>query len=86
MIVVSSKEFTTHQRKYYGLAMHDELCITRGRNRFRLVPEPADGVIYHEPDEDFYRSISIDELRERVKKNVHQWYKERDGSNSITGG
>ena len=28
-----------------------------------------------EPDEDFYRAISIEELRRRVKEDIHQWYK-----------
>ena len=37
-----------------------------------------------EPDEDFYRAITIDELRKRVKEDIHQWYKERNESNSIT--
>jgi len=43
-------------------------------------------VVYHEPDEDFYRSISIDELQRRVKEDIHQWYKERNENNSNTKG
>jgi predicted transcriptional regulator len=88
MTVVSSKEFTTHQRKYFGIAMDGGVCIKRGRNMFRLMHEPVadEQPTIFEPDEDLRRSISIDELRERVKRNVHQWYKERNESSSVTGG
>jgi hypothetical protein len=41
MTVVSSKEFTTHQRKYFGMAMDSGVCIKRGRNMFRLMHEPT---------------------------------------------
>ena len=34
--------------------------------------------VYYKPDEDFYGSITIDELHRRVKEDVHQWYKERN--------
>jgi hypothetical protein len=39
--------------------------------------------VYYKPDEDFYRSITIDELHKRVKEDVHQWYKERDEYHSV---
>ena len=35
-------------------------------------------MVYYEPDEDFYRSISTEELLRRVKEDIHQWYKERN--------
>ena len=44
--------------------------------------ETVDEIIYHEPDEDFYNSISMDELLKRVKEDIHQWYKERNENNS----
>jgi len=37
--------------------------------------------VYYEPDEDFYNSISIEELRERVLEDVHQWYREKNRNN-----
>ena len=39
--------------------------------------------VYYQPDEDFYNSITIDELHRRVKEDVHQWYKERNENNSL---
>jgi len=37
--------------------------------------------VYYKPDEDFYNSISIEELRERVLEDVHQWYREKNKNN-----
>ncbi len=67
MIAVSSKEFTTHPKKYFGMAMDNEVCIRRGRNMFRLMREPTiDEQPLLEPDADFYRSITMDEVRDSV--------------------
>jgi hypothetical protein len=44
------------------------------------------GRIYYEPDEDFYNSITIDELQRRLKVNIHQWYKEKNENNCVTEG
>ena len=88
MTVVSSKEFITNQKKYFDLAVNEEVFIKRGKNIFHLVcttvDETVDEIIYHEPDEDFYSSITIDELQKRVKEDIHQWYQERNENNCNT--
>ena len=92
MTVVSSREFAANQRKYFDMAENENICIKRGKSRFHLVYQfdemYADTSEYDkvlEPDEDFYRAISMDELCRRVKQDIHQWYKERDESNCIAG-
>jgi len=87
MTVVSSKEFATKPTKYYNLAQNEQVAIKRGKNMFHLVFRPFEKTKERvfEPDDDFYRSISMDELRRRVKEDIHQWYKERDDSNSVAG-
>jgi len=88
MTVISSKEFATNQAKYYNLARNGQLGIKRGKNMYHLTYAPIEAYPEQpvfQPDDDFYRSISIDELRKRVKEDIHQWYKERNDSNSITG-
>ncbi len=77
MTVVSSKEFTTHQRKYFGMAMNNEVRIKRGRNMFRLMHEPTDDVIYHEPDEDLRRSITKDELLAGIFEDMEKIFAKR---------
>jgi len=71
MTVVSSKEFVTNQKKYFDLAVNEEVFIKRGKNTFHLVCTTVDNTtvdetIYHEPDDDLCRAITMDELRERT--------------------
>ena len=67
MVLVNSAEFATHQEKYFNLAMDNEVHIKRGQYTFRLVCEPviAEQPIL-EPDEDFYRAITMDEFKQKV--------------------
>ena len=92
MTVVSSKEFVTNQKKYFDLAVNEEVFIKRGKNKFHLLrinrnhtpqnesedKEP----VYYEPDEDFYNSISMDELLEGVLEDIHNFYANKNESNS----
>jgi len=84
MTVVSSKEFAINQNKYFDLAMKEQVFIQRGDNIFLFTHsnEKFKSELIFEPDEDFYQSISMEELRKRVLNDVHQWYKEKNESNS----
>ena len=88
MTVISGKEFAVNQERYFNLAINEEVCIKNGENMFRLMYSPVKETnqerVYYEPDEDFYRSISMDELRKRVLEDVHKWYKEKNECNSNT--
>ena len=69
MTVVSSKEFATNQTKYFNLATNEQVIIKRGKNMFHLVCKPVENTkkqVYNEPDDDFYRSVSADEFRNRL--------------------
>jgi len=84
MTVVSSREFITEQDRYFDMAMNEQVYVQRGDNMF-VVTSAGDRKKRHKaPDADFYRAITMDELRRRVKEDIHQWYKERDERNSIT--
>ena len=90
MTVVSSKEFATRPTKYYNLAVNELVAIKRGKNMFHLTCTNGHNTNEYEqvfqPDDDFYRSISMDEFLERVKKNVHQFYEsKRNESSNIAG-
>ena len=84
MTVVSSKEFIANQKKYFDLAVNEEVFIKRGNNMFHLICTNVDNItieetnvkerVYYEPDEDFYRSISMDELLEGVLEDIHKFY------------
>jgi len=81
MIIVSTKEFVTHQKKYFDMAISEEVCIKRGKDMFRLLSnsdkvENIRSRVYYEPDEEFYNSITMEDLRKRVLTDIHQWYRE----------
>jgi len=68
MTVVSSREFLTNQKRYFDMAVNENIFIKRGKNRFRLAysnNEVQEDKIIHEPDEDFHRSITMDEFIEK---------------------
>ena len=78
MTVVSSQEFAANQNKYYDLAIDEDICIKRGNNMFQLMCTDINNTVkervYCEPDEDFYKSISMDELLEGVLDDIHKFY------------
>jgi len=76
MTVVSSKEFVAHQEKYFDMALEERVMIQKGDNMFiiqNFVPHDEPDVIF-EPDDDFYESITMDELRESAHKHIHKLF------------
>jgi len=77
MTVISSKEFAANQQKYFDLAIDNkEVYIKNGENLFMVcyANRQKEPDMIFEPDDDFYRSISIDEFRALVKEDIHQIY------------
>ena len=76
MTVVSTKEFSTNQEKYLDIAMNGQVYIRRGDCIFMVAKasghEETD--VIFEPDEDFYNSITMEEVRERLHKVVDKLY------------
>ena len=81
MTVVSSKEFATKPAKYYNMAVNEQVIIKRGKNIFHL-----HAIVNIEEDEEEDEYITMEELRIRVKKDIHQWYKEKNENCSISEG
>ena len=81
MAVVSSKEFATNQKKYYDLAVNEDVVIRRGKNRFHLICAPVKKRYPEqpilEPDADFYNAISGNEFKKKaieIVEKVHYMY------------
>ena len=76
MTVVSSKEFVANQEKYFDLALNEQIYIRNGENMFAVSMaekyEESDRIF--EPDEDFYRSITMEEVREKLHRVVDKLY------------
>ena len=81
MTFVSSKEFSVNIERYFNLAIHEDVYIKNGKNRFRLLYAPIEKQCPQqpilEPDEDFYCAISGDEFKKRaleIVEKVHNQY------------
>ena len=79
MTVVSSKEFATRPARYYNLAVNEKVAIKRGKNMFHLTCTNGyqtnngyDEVL--EPDEDFHRAITGDELKKKMRVAIHNFF------------
>ena len=81
MTVVSSKEFVTNQKRYFDLAVNENVVIRRGKNRFHVVYVPIKKQYPEqpilEPDDDFYNAISGNEFKKKaleIVEKVHNMY------------
>ncbi|MCL2040508.1 MAG: hypothetical protein FWG84_00520 [Bacteroidales bacterium] len=76
MTVVSSREFVTEQDRYFDMAMNEQVFVQRGDNMFVFACTNgyAEPDMIFEPDEDFYRSISMEEVREKLHKVIDKLY------------
>jgi len=79
MTVISSNEFVAHQEKYFDMALRENLIVQNGKNRFivqNFVPFEEPDMIF-EPDDDFYRSISMEELRSSAHEHIHKLFAQK---------
>jgi hypothetical protein len=71
MQVVSSTEFATHQQKYFDLAHRQKVLVQSGNFAYRIMPEPiVEERVVFAPDEDFYNSISKEQLLEGIFEDM----------------
>ena len=81
MTVINSKEFISNQKRYFDLAVNEQVFIKRGKNTYHLicttVDKTVDEMVYHEPDEDFYGAISAEELLDLLYEDIHQMFNEK---------
>ena len=72
MSIVSTQKFNSHQEKYFDLALRDNVIVQRDNNMFivqKFIPNDESDVIC-EPDDDFYRYITMDEAIIRVEAGM----------------
>ena len=74
MTVINSKEFGANQKKYFDLAVNEDVCIKRGKNMFHLICRPVDEQVCLEPDDDLRGAITMDELRESAHEHIHKLF------------
>ncbi len=78
MRTISNSEFVANPDMYFGMAREQDVRIRKGRQMFRLVHEPpaAEQPIL-EPDDDYRRAITVDELKERMSVSIHKFFADK---------
>jgi len=77
MTVVSSKEFVSNQDKYFDMAVSGNVCIKNDKYMFHLICRPIEQdeeYIIFEPNDEFRRCITMDEVRTRTREGIHQFF------------
>jgi len=70
MKIISSAELRSNMKKYLDLASKERIVVQRGKNEtFVLTKEE-----YLEPDDDFYRAISMEEFSKSAKDHISKLY------------
>ena len=77
MTVVSSKEFAINQKKYFDLALNEQVYIKKGDNMFIVTVANDKKKKYLEPDDDLRRAITFDELREKMHGAIHKLFENK---------
>ena len=74
MTVVSSKEFVDNQKRYFDLAVKEELFIKRGKNVFHLICTTFDGNMNDDADDREDEYITKDELLAGIYEDIDNFY------------
>jgi len=73
MTVVSSKEFASHQDKYFEIAMEEQVYIKRGKDVFHLI-YTTDNCNMNETDDQDDEYITKDELLSGIYEDIDNFY------------
>ena len=73
MTVVSSKEFVDNQKKYFELAVNEELFIKRGKNVFHLMCTTV-GDNMNDADDSNDEYLTKDELLAGIYEDIDNFY------------
>ena len=78
MTVITSKEFASNQKKYFDMAVNEEVCIKRGANRYQLMCQNFNNTnVYDEvlePDDDLRRAITAEEILEGLYEYIDKMF------------
>jgi len=81
MTTVTTKEFNTNQKKYFDMAVNEDVCIKRGNSIFYLMYSPIEvqypEQVILEPDDNLRRAITAEELLEGIHEDIHKKYATR---------
>ena len=77
MTIVSSKEFSTDQEKYFDLALDEQVYVKRNGYMFQILCSNLSNIQEQtvlEPDDDLRNGISKEEFKERAHIIIHDFF------------
>jgi predicted transcriptional regulator len=82
MTVVSTREFNTNQKKYFDMAINEQVFVKRGDYLFHIICSNNNKVNTNKqailrPDNDFKRAITAEELIKRIQEDKRRNYSSR---------
>ena len=77
MTVVSSGEFITNGNKYFNMAMREDVFVEKDDIMFIVTKANSEKKKYLEPDEDFRRAITAEELLKGIYEDIDKKYENR---------
>jgi len=82
MTLVSTKEFSANQEKYFDMAIDEQVFVQRGDYMFIVARANEPKWEHKKPDEKFRAAIPIDEVRDRLHAHIHKLYANEGISNN----
>ena len=77
MTVVSTKEFSANQDKYFDIAMNEHIVIQRGDCSFIVSKATEPQRQHKQPDDELHRAVTMDEVKERLNAHIHKLFTDK---------
>ena len=74
MTVVSTKEFQTNQKKYFDMAVNEQVFVQREDFMFIVSRASEPKWNHKKPDEKLRNAITMDEVRDRLHSHIHKLF------------
>jgi hypothetical protein len=76
MTLVDSKEFVSDEKKYFDIAMTEQVFVQRDNIRFIISREDEKKKKRLKPDKELQRAITGDELLEKVYISIDKFFEQ----------
>ena len=76
MTLVDSKEFVSDEKKYFDIAMTEQVFVQRDNIRFIISREDEKKKKRLKPDKELQRAITGDELLEKVYVSIDKFFEQ----------
>jgi len=82
MTVVSTKEFSTNQKKYFDMAINEQVFVQRGDYMFIVSRVSEPNRKHKKPDEKLRNAITMDEVKDKLYSHIHKLFANESISNN----